>query len=635
MTTPSAAPPAASTPYNNASLYVGDLSTDVTEATIFDTFNSVGPVQSVRVCRDNNTRRSLGYAYVNFHRVEDADRALQTLNFQPVHGKPCRIMWSQRDPVLRKSGAGNIFINGLAPQIDNKSLYDTFSTFGNILSCKVAQNKKGESLGYGFVHYESEEAARSAITKVDGKIILEFKVKVLPFKSRKERQEGLANKFTNIFVKNIPEDITEEKFKELFSQFGTITSLKLGAKPPESKSGKKRTRYGFINYESNEQAVKAIEDMNEYELGDEKLFVGKHQKKEERERELRSKHEALKQERRRQFRNVNLYVKNLADDITDEKLAQNFSKYGTITSSKVMVDRTTGKTRGFGFVCFSTPDEATVAVTQMNGRMVDGKPLYVTLAQNKEERRAQLEAQYANRGGQFKQGGASQMYRQAPMFYSNAAGMPPPVMYSQQMNMGGRWMGQGPQMMRGQVPLRNAYTLMPAMPVNNRQQGGQGGQNRRGRGARQQGNKQGVQGGPQGQTQMRGGPAADGQARYNSSVRNQMGGPVPSQGGLPQQQQRPQNVAQAQQPLNPQLLAAATAEQKKQMIGERLFPLVQAREPEKAGKITGMLLEMDDHELISLLESGETLEENIKEALAELERDDDESDEESDEEDEE
>jgi RNA recognition motif-containing protein len=57
------------------------------------------------------------------------------------------------------------------------------------------------------------------------------------------------------------------------------------------------------------------------------------------------------------------------------------------------------KSKGFGFVCYSSPDEATRAVTEMNGKMVLGKPLYVTLAQRKEVRKAQLEQQVG--GGLF------------------------------------------------------------------------------------------------------------------------------------------------------------------------------------------------------------------------------------------
>ena len=113
------------------------------------------------------------------------------------------------------------------------------------------------------------------------------------------------------------------------------------------------------------------------------------------------------------YQGVNLYVKNLDDAVTDDQLREEFATLGTITSARVMKD-TQGASgpngnppvagqpspsRGFGFVCFSNPEEATKAVNEMNGKIVNGKPIFVALAQRKDVRRAQLEAQHNQRNG--------------------------------------------------------------------------------------------------------------------------------------------------------------------------------------------------------------------------------------------
>ncbi|KAK2108854.1 Polyadenylate-binding protein 1-B [Saguinus oedipus] len=124
--------------YPMASLYVGDLHPDVTKA-----------------------ERA---AYVNFQQQADVESALDTMNFDVIKGKPVRIMWSHPDPSLRKSGVGNIFIKNLDKSIDNKALCDTFSAFGNILSCKVVCDENG-SKGYGFVHLRRRKQLKELLKK--------------------------------------------------------------------------------------------------------------------------------------------------------------------------------------------------------------------------------------------------------------------------------------------------------------------------------------------------------------------------------------------------------------------------------------------------------------------------------------
>jgi polyadenylate-binding protein len=676
--------------YPMASLYVGDLHPDVTEAILFEKFSTAGPVLSIRVCRDAITRRSLGYAYVNFQQPADAERALDTMNFDPVMGRPIRIMWSQRDPSLRRSGVGNIFIKNLDKTIDNKAIYDTFSTFGNILSCKVAQDEEGSSKGYGFVHFETEEAAQKAIEKVNGMLLNGKKVFVGRFvpRNQRERDSGeYARKFTNVFVKNFGEELDDEKLLELFEPFGKINSYVV-MKDDASKS----RGYGFVAFENPEEAEKAVTDLNEKEMPNgKKIFVGRAQKKNERQNELKRKYEMLKMERMQRYQGVNLYVKNLDDTIDDEKLRRQFVTYGQITSAKVMTDEN-GRSRGFGFVCFSSPEEATKAVTELNGRLLGTKPLYVALAQRKEDRKAQLASQYmqrlatmrmqsANIGQMFHPSGAgyfvpTAMAQAGPRGYLPTGVLPAAAASAMRatprwntMGVGGAPRAQtalasatGGFMQQGGYP-QGAATMgararvpsagQPGGMTGVRQQatGGQMARPITGSQVMQQariaggvmplGMQQRPQMGAAGQPMMM---ASQQQQQQQQQRFGQPGMPGAAAGGQPgfkytpntrnmpqqQQQYQPQMMQQqmaapqpsimihGQEPLTTSMLAAALPQEQKQMLGERLFPLIQRLHAELAGKITGMLLEMDNSELLMMLESADLLKSKVDEAVSVL-----------------
>ncbi|KAE8289714.1 Polyadenylate-binding protein 4 [Larimichthys crocea] len=595
--------------YPMASLYVGDLHPDITEAMLYEKFSPAGPVLSIRVCRDMITRRSLGYAYVNFSQPADAERALDTMNFDVVKGKPIRIMWSQRDPSLRKSGVGNVFIKNLDKSIDNKALYDTFSAFGNILSCKVVCDENG-SKGYAFVHFETQDAADRAIEKMNGMLLNDRKVFVGRFKSRKEREAELgakAKEFTNVYIKNFGDDMDDERLKELFDKYGKTLSVKVMTDP----TGKSRG-FGFVSYEKHEDANKAVEDMNGTELNGKTVFVGRAQKKMERQAELKRKFELLKQERISRYQGVNLYIKNLDDTIDDEKLRKEFSPFGSITSAKVMLEE--GRSKGFGFVCFSSPEEATKAVTEMNGRIVGSKPLYVALAQRKEERKAHLTNQYMQRIAGMRAMPANAIINQ---FQPTSGYFMPAVPQAQnrttyyapnqlaQMRPNPRWQQQGgrgqggfqgiPSSLRQPGPRANLRHMTPNSGAQGPRASGQAMAPRPSMGVP--------------------GPRAMPPYKYATGVRNpnpQVVQPIALQ------QAQPAVHVQGQEPLTASMLAAAPPQEQKQMLGERLFPLIQSMHANLAGKITGMLLEIDNSELLHMLESHESLRSKVEEAVAVL-----------------
>jgi len=586
----------------SASLYVGDLHPEVTEPMLFEIFSPVGPVASIRVCRDNITRRSLGYAYVNFHNIIDAERALETHNCVPILNKTCRIMWKQRDPSMRKTGVGNVFIKCLDESIDNRTLNDTFSAFGNILSCKVAFDDQGVSKGYGYVQYETQEEADHAIAQVNGMEIKKKIVHVQRFLPRSEREKS-NNFLTNIYVKHLDPSVDNEKLKELFSEYGVITSAVVMRKEEGVSKG-----FGFVYFEKHEMAKEALAQMNGKVIGEQQaLYCAWAEKKKKRQQRLQREREQKRVEQSLKYQYINLYVKNLDDSVDEEKLRKAFEPYGTITSAKISTDEK-GLSKGFGYVCFSTPEEATKAVTAMNGTMFFTKPLFVALHQNKEARRAQLQAQFAQHQkinmrmpmtGQMPPGmtGMPFMYppgaggpvqRPGMFFYPSAVGPTGP--------QAPRWANNQRMPMAGQRQQRRRQVQQPqpGQPIP------------------QQGGGQGV-----GQSQQRRGVSG---FKYAPNVRNRDQVQPPQ--AMPVAMNMPMPMGVSGGPGFPDLTAASLASlpptAQKQLLGEKLFAQISVTHAEQAPKITGMLLELDNSELLHLLVTADALQAKIVEALTAL-----------------
>ncbi|PWA86330.1 RNA recognition motif domain, eukaryote, Nucleotide-binding alpha-beta plait domain protein [Artemisia annua] len=141
-----------------------------------------------------------------------------------------------------------------------------------------------------------------------------------------ERKEP---QFTNVFVKNLDLDFTESPLIEKFSEY-------------------------------RKNAKKAIEALNDAEIGSKKWFVGKAMKKSERDAILKRSHQKQKPDL------LNMLVRNIATSVNENDMREVFGALGCVTSAKVICDEN-GVSKGFAYVCFSKSEEAKKAIHSLNG----------------------------------------------------------------------------------------------------------------------------------------------------------------------------------------------------------------------------------------------------------------------------
>ncbi|KAJ0988055.1 hypothetical protein J5N97_006411 [Dioscorea zingiberensis] len=227
------------------------------------------------------------------------------------------------------------------------------------------------------------------------------------------------------------------------------------------------------------------------------LYVGKAVKKAERRAQLKAKFEQERNNPLEKFKLANLYVKNLEDEIDDDRLIEIFRPL-------VMRD-TQGYSKGFGFVAFLSPEDAQRVVHELNGKIIGKKPLFISVAQHKEERKAKLQARFAQLRALSARIPPTPLMHTIPCFFAR----------------------------------RNGY---PGFP-------------------------------------------------YAQNARNGVG-----VNGTHATQMEAMNSPSTPPATLASVLAFASPDQHRSILGGELYPLVKAIEQEHAAKVTGMLLEMDQTE---------------------------------------
>ena len=346
-----------------------------------------------------NTRKPR--ATIIFKNHEKAEEARNELNMRRLKGKALNIMWHERDNTIRYNNKANIFVKGISSSAKPRDVYELFAKYGEIISTKICEDDDGNLLGYGYINYYNLDSAENAIKNLNKKDFMGSVLEIEHFQKKNERlQSTLKN--NSIYIKNIPSSIEKiEDLKKIFSKYGKVTWGKIFQDSNERP-------YAILVYEDSESANKAKEEMNDKKINknDETgIYVDLLQKRSERKRLLTTKIGDINNKLNQEFKNCNLYIKNLPYELTEEKLKEIFSKYGEVKSVKISkyllvtkindVFKEIETSRGFGYVCFTTPDSAKKAINELNEKFLPGytnskRPVIISLFMPKQERKQVL-----------------------------------------------------------------------------------------------------------------------------------------------------------------------------------------------------------------------------------------------------
>lgn len=175
-----------------------------------------------------------------------------------------------------------------------------------------------------------------------------------------------------IFVGNLPYDVDSQRLAMLFEKAGIVEISEVIYNRETDRS----RGFGFVTMSTVEEADKAVEMFNRYDVDGRLLTVNK-----------ASPRGTRPERTSRMFEpSFRIYVGNLSWDVDNGRLEQVFSEHGKVLEARVVYDRETGRSRGFGFVTLSSESEVEDAIAALDGQSLDGRAIRVSVADEKPRR---------------------------------------------------------------------------------------------------------------------------------------------------------------------------------------------------------------------------------------------------------
>uniref|UniRef100_A0A1A7YM15 Nucleolysin TIAR n=2 Tax=Iconisemion striatum TaxID=60296 RepID=A0A1A7YM15_9TELE len=251
-------------------LYVGNLSWDVTEVLILQLFSQIGPCKSCKMITEHTSNDP--YCFVEFFEHRDAAAALAAMNGRKILGKEVKVNWATTPSSQKKDTSNHfhVFVGDLNPEITTEDVRAAFSPFGKISDARVVKDMTtGKSKGYGFVSFYNKLDAENAIINMTGQwlggrqIRTNWATRKPPAPKSAQDNGSKQLKFDDVVTQSSPQNCTvycggiqlglsEHLIRQTFSPFGQIMEVRVF---PEKG-------YSFIRFSSHDSAAHAIVSVN-------------------------------------------------------------------------------------------------------------------------------------------------------------------------------------------------------------------------------------------------------------------------------------------------------------------------------------------------------------------------------------
>ncbi|XP_074009472.1 nucleolin isoform X2 [Numenius arquata] len=309
------------------------------------------------------------FGYVDFSSAEDLDKALQ-LNGKKLMGLEVKLEKAKSKETIKENkkerDARTLFVKNLPYRLTEDEMREVFE---NAQEIRIVMNKEGNSKGMAYIQFKTEAEANKALeekqgTEIDGRaMVIDFTGE----KSHQDHQKGGGERESKtLIVNNLSYAASEETLQELFKKASSI-------KMPQNNQGRPKG-YAFVEFPTAEDAREALNSCNNTEIEG---------------RTIRLEFSAPAWQKgnmnaRGGFnqQSKTLFVRGLSEDTTEETLRESFE--GSI-SARIVTDRDTGSSKGFGFVDFSSPEDAKAAKEAMEDGEIDGNKVILDFAKPKGE----------------------------------------------------------------------------------------------------------------------------------------------------------------------------------------------------------------------------------------------------------